>query len=351
LAITAILVIASSSLFAQEVSKEFKKEYDAQQGNTLELNNKYGDIIVTTGNDNKIVVNVLVTLSYPDQEMAEKLISYINVEFTEFSGNYSVKTVIDNKFNFSGWGRTNKKFDIKYTVSAPSWIDLSVINKYGNVEVGQLDGRFVANVQYGDLTAFGLSRGNVKPVNNISISYGKAEIIEAGWLDFTARYSSDITIDRVQAVAMDTKYSKINVNNVSSVVIDSRYDKYNLGNVNNMVVSGGYTDFDVVSITKKLDLECKYGSFRTGSVSAGFEQIDINTSYMGVSLMIDRGASYGLDARVSYGKIEFDDQLFDRQKQIINNTSTELEGTVNPTSNGQAGKVFIQASYGNIKLN
>lgn len=351
LAIAAILAIASSSLSAREVIKEFKKEYSAQQGNTLELDNKYGDIIVTTGNDNKIVVNVVVTLSHPDQDRAERDISYINVEFAEFPGNFSVKTVMDTKFNVAAWGGKNKKFEIKYMVSAPSWIDLSVINKYGSVEVGQLDGRFVANVQYGDLTVSGLSRGNVKPVNNINISYGNVKIGEAGWLDFTAKYSSDITVGQVQAIAMDTKNSKIDMDDVSSIVINSRYDKYNLGNVNNMVVNGGYTDFNVVSITKKLDLECKYGSFKTGSVSAGFEQIDINTSHTDVSLMIDSEASYELDANVSNGKIEFDDKLFDRKKQIINKSSTELEGTVNSSSNGQAGKVFIQASYGNIKLN
>ena len=351
LALLAILTIGTSTLPAQEVSKEFHKEYNAQRGNTLELNNRYGNIIVTTSDDNKIVINVLVTLSYPDQERAERLISYIDVEFSEYSGNYIAKTVIDNDFNFSGWGRTNKKFDIKYTVSAPSWLDISVINKYGDVEIGQLDGRFVANIQYGNLTAFGLSRGNVKPVNNISISYGKAEITNAGWLDFTARYASDIYIDQVQAVAFDTKYSKISVNNVSSVVIDSRYDKYNFGNINNLVISGGYSDFDIASITKKLDIESKYGSFNAKSVSPGFEQIDINTSYMGVSLRIDDKASYELEAKVSYGKVEFNEALFDRQKQIINNTSMELKGIVNPVSSGQNGRVFIDSSYGNVKLN
>ncbi len=345
------MTLSASSLFSQEVSKEFHKEYDAQRGNTLELNNRYGDIIVTTSDDNKIVVDVLVTLSYPDQERAERLISYIDVEFSEFSGNYSVRTVIDNDFNFSGWGRTNKKFDIKYTVSAPSWIDLSVINKYGNVEVGQLDGRFVANIQYGDLTASGLSRGNIKPVNNISISYGKADIINAGWLDFTGRYASDISIDQVQAIAFDTKYSKVFVNDVSSVVIDSRYDKYIFGNVNNIVVNSGYSDFEIASIAKKLDIECKYGSFNTQSVLAGFEQVDVNASYTGIKLMIDERASYELEAKVSYGKIDFDDRQFVRRKQIVNNTSTELEGIINPLSSAQYGKVYIDISYGNVKLN
>ena len=351
LALLAVLTICTSSLFAQEVSKEFHKEYDAQRGNTLELNNRYGDIIVTASNDNKIIVNVVVTLSYPDQERAEKLISYIDVEFAEFSGNYSVKTVIENDFNFSGWGRANKKFDIKYTVSAPSWIDLSVINKYGNVDVGQIDGRFVANIQYGNLTAYGLSRGNVKPVNNISISYGKAEIISAGWLDFTARYAQDVSIDEVQAIAFDTKYSKISVNNVSSVVIDSRYDKYIFGNVNNLVVNAGYSDFEITSITKKLDIECKYGSFNTKSVSPGFDQIDVSTSYTGVSLMIDKRASYDISAKISYGKIEFDEALFDRRINIVNNNSMELEGTMNPGSTGQIGNVSIDVSYGNVRLN
>jgi len=345
-----VLLLTTSFAQAQEISKEFHKEYDAQKGDILELNNRYGDINIVTVESDKIVVDVVVTLSYPDREKAEKLMSYINISFTEESGKYSVKTTIEEGFNLSGWGRTDKRFNIKYNVSVPSWIDLTVINKYGNVELDKLDGYLNANVQYGNISTGKLTRGNIKPVNTLNVSYGKINITEAGWLDITARYTNDVIVSKAQAVAIDTKYSKIAITEVSSIVIDSKYDKYILGSVNNIIVNSGYSDFEISSVAKKIVIDSNYGSFRTDYVAPGFELIDIDTDYMGVSAIIDKSASYNIEGKVSYGKIEFDEELFNRQKQIINNTSMELEGVVNQQSTGRLGEVVINASYGNVIL-
>lgn len=345
-----VLLLITSLTQAQEISKEFHKEYNPQKGVVLELNNRYGDINIVTVENDKIVVDVVVTLSYPDRERAEKLLSYINISFTEESGKYSVKTTIDEGFTLSGWGRTDKRFNIKYNVSVPSWIDLTVINKYGNVELDKLDGYLNANVQYGNISTGKLSRGNIKPVNTLNVSYGKINITEAGWLDIKARYTNDVVVGKAQAVAIDTKYSKISISNISSIVVDSKYDKYIVGQVNNIIVNSGYSYFEIGSIIKKMVIDCNYGSFRADFIAPDFELIDIDTDYVGVTALIHERASYKIEGKVSYGKIEFDEKHFDKQKQIINNTSMELEGVVNQQSAGRLGEVTINASYGNVKL-
>jgi hypothetical protein len=71
--LVASLFLISSALTAQEVSKEYHKEYKANKRTTLELNNRYGDIVVETTQTDQIVINVKVSVRYPNEEKANKL--------------------------------------------------------------------------------------------------------------------------------------------------------------------------------------------------------------------------------------------------------------------------------------
>ena len=125
---------------AEEVTKEFHKEYKATPSTLLDLNNRYGDIVIHSTNTDQIVIDVKITVEMPSKEKAEKLLTYIDVQFSESGNKISAKTVIDDKFNFSGWSGSNKKFTINYNVKMPVGTDLNLANKYGNTDFDELHG-------------------------------------------------------------------------------------------------------------------------------------------------------------------------------------------------------------------
>jgi hypothetical protein len=349
-----LLIILSALIFSatanpQELTKEFHKEYKAASGTTLELDNRYGDIVVQNWNENRIVIDVKITLQLPNREKAEKLISYIDVQFEEGNDRISAKTVIDEKFNFSGWGSTGRRFSIDYAVNMPTEANLEVANKYGNTDIAELAGYFQADIKYGNLEATKLSRGNTKPLSRISLAYGKADLDEAGWLDINVRYSGAFDIEKCQALLVDSKYSKLNIKKASSLVGNSKYDNIKIDEINNIVLSTGYTTVKVDKLDKKLEFEGKYGAFTADKIVSGFESIETDTEYMGVTLGIDEDASYRLDANVSYGSVKFDESRFNNTKHIVQNTSTELSGIVGKNPN-PASKVSVKSSYGSVKL-
>ncbi|MCX6302248.1 MAG: hypothetical protein NTW82_08690, partial [Bacteroidia bacterium] len=171
----AALFFLSTGLSAQEeVSKEYHKEYTAKKGVALDLNNRYGDIIVQTSESDQVVIDVKVTVKYPSRERAEKLLGYIDVKFEESADLISAQTVIDEKFSFTGWSGETRKFMINYTVKMPVWMDLTLSNKYGNTELDDLTGLVNLTIKYGNLSAAKLTRGNEKPLNSLNLAYGKA---------------------------------------------------------------------------------------------------------------------------------------------------------------------------------
>ncbi|HKK43279.1 MAG TPA: hypothetical protein VJ963_12775 [Bacteroidales bacterium] len=345
----AALLLFSLTSSAQEVSKKYHEEYTAGAGTTLDLNNKYGDIVVETWDKDQIVINVKVTIDMSNREKAEKLLEYIDVQFNQDGNNISAKTVIDNKFNFSGWGSGSKKFSIDYNVKMPSVTALNLTNKYGNADLDELKGLVNIDIKYGNLAATKLSRGNIKPLNTIYLAYGKGTIDDAGWLNMTIRYCGSMEIDKCQALLLDSKYSKISIGESSSVVSESKYDNIRIDEINNLVIDNGYTGVTIGTLNKKLEYNGSYGSLNVDRIPAGFESVDVETRYMGVKLGIDESADYKLDAKVSYGGLKYNENNFRNHRRIVENNSTEVSGVIGGEESPQS-TVHVVSSYGSVRL-
>ena len=343
------ICLLSAGLFAQEVSKAFHKEWTAGPKTTLDISNKYGDVVVETSDQNQVTIDVKVTVELPNRERAQKLLEYIDVQFSEDGDLLKAKTVIDEKFNFSGWGGSSKRFSIDYKVKMPSRINFTLVNRYGNSELEEIKGLVKLDIKYGDLQADNLSRGNDKPWDYISLAYGKAEIQSAGWLDATIRNSGSFIIGKCQALLLDSKYSKVQIGDISSVVGETKYDKLEIDNINNLVLDAGYADINIGELTKKLKFNGGYGSITVDRIPGGFEMLESDSRYMGVTLGIVSDASYELDARTSYGDLKFDETNFQHQRRIVENNSSQTQGIVGKDSSPKS-KVKVTASYGSVKL-
>jgi len=343
------LLLSPAITAQEELKKDFHKEFTAKQGTRLELSNKYGDIVVQTSETDQVVIDVKVTVRYPSQDRAEKLLSYINVEFAEGADFISAKTEIDDKFNFSGWGGESRRFSIDYIVKMPETLDLSLSNRYGNTDLAVLKGFVDLDIKYGDLRAEGFTRGNEKPLSTISVAYGKATIEEAAWLDIKVRYSGNFFINKSQALLLDGRYSSVHLGTVSSVVADYGYDKLVIDEIGKLVLETEYADIKIGKLTKKLLVNGSYGSLNIEDVPAGFESIDTDTDYSDVNIGINESASYKIDGYVKYGGLKFNEDNFSHRKRIIENNSTEISGIVGKDE-ATTSTVKVEASYATVRL-
>lgn len=343
------LLIFSATATAQTATKEFHKEFTAGPNTTVDINNRYGDVKVETGNQNQVTIDVKVTVELPNKERAEKLLSYIDVQFSENDNTIAAKTTIDDHFNFSGWGVQSRRFSIDYTIKMPENINFTLVNRYGNSDLAPIAGLVKCDIKYGNLNAENLLRNDQKPFNFISLAYGKASIESAGWLDLNIRYAGNFEIAKSQALLLDSKYSKIRIGETSSIVGESKYDNIQIEKVNNLVLDAGYSDINVGTLTKKLKFDGGYGAFSVDQIPSGFESLETDTKYIGVKLGINPEASFKLDAKLSYGDLKFNEDNFQNQKRIIQNNSNETSGIVGKESSPTA-TVTVNATYGTVKL-
>jgi hypothetical protein len=342
------LLLLPMILAGQEVTKEFHKEFKTDNNTTLNITNKYGEVIIDSWDQDQIVIDVKVSVEMPNREKAQKLIEFINVEFNEDGSTVSAKTVIDDKFNFSGWGNS-RKFSIDYTVRMPVKAALTLTNRYGNSEIDELQGLVNMNIKYGNITVGKLTRMDQKPLNKLNLSYGDASIDEAGWLDLYLRYTGKTEIGKSRALLLDAKYSRLLIDETSSIVGKFEYNNLEIEDINNLILENHYADIKIRSLQKKLEYDGSYGSFSVETIPAGFESLRVDSQYTGVKLGIDDNANYNLEAKVSYGGLEYDKNNFKNERRIIENTSQEIAGIVGKGENPDAS-VRIDASYGTVRL-
>jgi hypothetical protein len=346
---TAILITSAIPINAQELTKDFNKTFTVSPSTVVSISNRYGDVKFETWNKNEVVIDVKVTVEMSSADRSEKLLSLIDVEFFESDTSVGAKTILDERFSSATRGMGKSRFSIDYTVKMPGNNTLHAANRYGNIGLGNHSGRVNIDLKYGNLAAMNLSRGNIKPLNTISIAYGKATIEEANWLSASIRYTNDLTITRVQAMTLDSRYSKIAVEDAGSLVIDSKYDNINVRNINNFVVNCAYTSTRLGTVSNTLDVEARYGSFDATTVPAGFESIAVDGAYCGIGIGIDPSSRYKLDARVSYGSLSYCEECVEIQRRIVESNTKEVSGIAGGDAN-PAATVDIKSSYGSVRL-
>lgn len=344
-------IAITTSLQAQKdkVEKKYHKEYSVTANTHLLLKNKYGDINVRNWDKNQVTIDVVITVKHRDRERAEKLLSFLNVEFSQEGNEIKVITHIGDKFIKPSWslfGNESKEFSIDYTVNMPTDMDIELSNKYGDTFINELSGHVNIAVKYGYLKANKILRGDTKPYNKIAIGYGKAEIDEVNWLKMDLSYSK-VEFETAKALMIISKYSRVYLDKGRSIVTESKYDNYNIGQVDNFVFSGAYGTLKFDQVNKTLKLHIKYTGCSVDYIPSGFEKINIENKYGGIKLGIDSNASYKIDGKAEYAKIYIPSGS--KVSRIEENTKLSINGLVGTDAN-TSSVVNIYTKYGSVHL-
>ena len=339
----------SSGLYAQEATKEYHKEFVANPNTILQIDSRYGDVAIESWNNDQIVIDVIIKVEMSNKERAERVLNSINIIISEEGNTVKARTEFSRNFNINDFGR-NANYTINYNVKMPLKTTLNLFNSYGNTHIiNELAGLVNLNIRYGNLNVDKLSRGNEKPWNNITLSYGKGYVSNADWMSLNLRYSK-IEISESTALLVESGYSDLTLGKTSSVVCEARYGSVKVQTINNLDVTNGYAGFKIGTLTTSLKYNGRYGPLSIDNIPAGFESINIDVNYSNVNLGIADNANYVLDSKASYGGIKLNEDNFKTQRRIIENSRTELSGIVGKSEN-PAAKVNINARYTNVRLN
>ena len=332
-----LAITAGLPAFSQEKTKEYHESWSAASVQTLDINNRFGEVKVTNKGGNNVTVDVVVTVEAANERRAEELLDQINVSFSKTGSTAFAETHISRSF------KSRQRFSIDYEVNIPPDKNLNITNKYGNTLVNLLNASGKFDIQYGNFSANELNTPADGSVT-LSLAYGKADLETANNITVTIQYSN-MTIGRLKDLNLNSKYAVINLDQANSVVTESRYDTFNFGKIGSVSANTKYTQIKINELSKSLKVDAGYGGIKVGKVDSGFESVSITNSYGQISLGLGN-ADYLLDASCDYCGISYPDSRFSGDR-MSENQSRSVKGKV---GNGTGGNVYLRSRYGQIKL-
>ena len=329
-----LLVVATLEAGAQEGTRRFSKSWPAADVETLMITNKYGEVKINNSSNGMVTVEVVVKVEgNASQEKA--LLEAVTVEFGKEGRTAKAETQIEGNL------RIRNNFSIDYLVNIPSEKNLVVTNKVGNVVLDALSGKGDFHVAYGNLTASGITSSGLR----LAIDYGKADIGSFQDADVVLSYSK-LYVGSGRRLLLTSKYSVIEAETLEAVDLNSKYDTFGCGEVSILDGESKFTNYRIGTLEKRLKLVSAYGTVKVDHIPAGFELLDVGSTYAQVNLGIDPEASWEMDASCEYCNISYPQERF-KGNRIKENTRETVQGKV---ASGAPGKVKVVSKYGNIKL-
>jgi hypothetical protein len=328
-------------------SKTYTKDFIVDADNTVDIDNKYGKVTITTWGEKGVHITVTVTVKSDDKELIEEKLDGINVSFSQTETHVYAVTHIKSMKDWSFISFSNKasvNYSIDYEIKMPASNNLDINNDYGSIFIDNLDGSCKINCDYGSLRAGKLNNKS----NKIYMDYGKNSSI-----DFvnSAKINTDysyLSIERANELQINADYSHLDLNQIGFIHYNNDYGSLIIEKAKTVEGNGDYLTLKVYELDENLNVSGDFGSIKLYQINEGFKKINIDSDYTGVKLGVKSGASFSFDFQSSYADISIEsleEEYNIREKKMF---SKHYKGFVNNENNNS--KIIVNVSYASIKL-
>ncbi len=155
-----------------EKTKTYNKTYALNSNDKVKLENKFGELVISTWNKNEISVEVTMTAKGNTEERAATILDRLRIEDGKNSNGVWFRTEIQNNDRRNkNTNYNNEGFSINYKVQMPAGAVLDAFNEFGSTNIGNYDGSLRLSSKFGDLKT-----GKISNARKVSVEFGTAHI-------------------------------------------------------------------------------------------------------------------------------------------------------------------------------
>ncbi|MCV9926784.1 hypothetical protein OIU83_03945 [Flavobacterium sp. LS1R49] len=320
--------------------KTIKKTYIVNSDAGIDIDNKYGNISVTTWNEDKIDIEVIIKVSGNNENWVNEKLNNINIDINALKSMLTAVTNIGNS-SYKSAG-SNNNFEINYILKIPKNGTVKLNNKYGNITTGDLGSTTDIFCKYGKIN-LGRLNGNTNTVEiqycqNSSIDYIKSGNIEAKY--------SGLKINDTGKINLNTSYTDVTIGGSQVINYESTYGTFKFQKMGSILGSGNYLNVTIGEISNTLSVDLNYGNLAVGIINEKANNITVSSRYSDVSLGYDTNYAFDFDISTRYSGIKTDSSI-----QISNNEEKSNSKSISGfyKKKGQ-NKIALTSNYGSISL-
>lgn len=332
-----------------EKTKTIHRNYDVNKNATVYVNNKYGNVSITTWDKNKVEITVKITVKGNDYGKVDEKLDAITINFENSKDLIEARTQIENSSsNWSWWGNSSKvNYKINYFIKMPKTNHTDLHNKYGEISINELDGKTNIKCDYGNIQIDNLSNES----NTIELNYcGNSEIgyIKSG--NIQADYSK-LTINKSESLKSNTDYTSLNIGKVDDLSFSCDYGDITVKEVINISGNSDYASMKFGTVYKNLKVNNKYGGIRINNLADNFENFVIDSRYASIKMGTSSTNSFNFNINLSYSNFKYPEEHVELSKSIKKTTKKHYEGLFGKDNLNST--INIKSEYGEVimKLN
>jgi hypothetical protein len=318
--------------------KKISKSYTVNNNAALTISNQYGNVYVTTWDENKTAIDVVIKVTADKEETVDKRIASIDISFSATAAQVLASTSIGR---FSG---RNVNMEINYTIKIPKRGSAQINNEYGGTILGKIYGNAEINVQYGDLAIDELNSGK----NSINM-----------------QYSGSSKINYINNATINAEYSELKITKADDIVLHSDYTNTKIGTVNklnytadygglmidNSAIINGRSDYSSVrfgTISNAITANLSYGDLKIENMARTVKDVVIRGDYANIAIKYDANAAFDFTFDLEYGNLKGAQDLKILEKKKSDEDATSHYKGYYRTSG--SGRMIIKSEYGDISL-
>jgi hypothetical protein len=324
-----------ATISAQDFTKVYKQKYDVERGANLIVQNKFGDINCQAWDENSIDITVTVKVDASSQEKANRVFEKIGVAL---SGNRTKVEGITTVGNIN-----NADFSIYYEIRMPSWVNIDLNNKFGDIFLDETDGLVKINLEYGAMEAnafnglntelmvkFSKVKAGFMKDGTLKLEYSQWESKSAENIRITSRFG-EITIDKITKLNLDSQYDEINIGSAGQVISISRFSELEFGKIN------GDFDFDI-----------EYGELDVDFISAAFKLGKVRNTFAEASLVFDPRSSVNINAEMRFGELTYP-KAVSMNHEIVGYTTNIYKGKIGASAS-PGSSLSLNSKNADVKI-
>jgi hypothetical protein len=293
-------VLAKAAGGDEDVRKQklINKSYNVTADDKLEIDNQFGNVVVSTWDKQEITVDIEISARASTEERAQAIMDRIEVKDGKDGHNIWFKTKVGEIHNNNGNRGHNdneRGFYIDYVIHMPASNGLDIENSFGKTEVPAFKGLVSLTSKFGSLNT-----GKLDNVDQIDVEFGKAYITSVSNGKVVFKFNKESRIGKVEgSVKITSEFSQ----NVQFAVADN------------------------------------------------IQELSVFESYSGVRMVVNKDLSAQFDVHTSFGKFRNESEFnIVEAKEDENDYGPHFDKDYSGRSGDGRARIKIKSSFGSVRL-
>ena len=330
------------------LTKKIHKEIQVNKDALIEIDNSNGDVNITSWDQDKVVIDVLITVKGENSKKTQEKLNAIDVSFLLSPEKVMAETKIDLGWSFGwfyfGYGSFNsEKYRIDYNIKLPKTSSVDLTNDYGTIRLNSLEGKANISCDYGQLIIGELMADNnildFDYTSNSSIKYINGGTIKA---DF-----SGFTLEKAEDIYLIADYTSSNIVEVTNLNYNCDFGNITIDNVTNLEGEGEHITQRIGNVSGSLEIDGDFGSIKIDRIKSSSKNVCIEADYTDIEIGYENDYSFNFNINLQYASFNPDDELTIRNRDVQNSSKKYLgfHGSENSSNT-----VNINAEFGEVTL-